>query len=436
MLNPFDATTGPRNAKVIVVGEAWGDHEASARKPFVGPSGKELDKMLFEAGLLRSEILCTNVVDARPAGNDFTEFLISNAQAKAAKLQPENGIFPSATLVAGLRKLDMLISEVKPKLIIGAGNLPLWTLTSHSKVSTQKGYRYPGGIMSYRGSQLYTTSKIPFLPIIHPAAILRAWDLRTPTVHDLRSKAAPFLRGEISWQEPQHYMLHKPTFAEAKAILEAWIVRADRGQLKLAHDIETYNRSEIVCMGFADSEMALCIPYFYLDANGGIVNYFTLEEETKLQALINRLLTHPNTYLIGQNYKYDYQFIYRKLGIKPNFKFDTMLAHHVLFPGTPKALHYLASLYATHYVYWKDESEDWATELEHETLWLYNCKDCRYTYDIAVVLDQALTQSKMQEQFTCQLEQWAVTAAMEINGVLIDKDLRNKMNSALIDEYN
>lgn len=53
---------GPRNARIMIVGEQPGDREDVAGKPFVGPAGKLLDAALAEAGLDRTTLYLTNAV--------------------------------------------------------------------------------------------------------------------------------------------------------------------------------------------------------------------------------------------------------------------------------------------------------------------------------------------------------------------------------------
>ncbi len=53
---------GPPNARLMIVGEQPGDEEDLAGKPFVGPAGRLLEKLLERAGLTRSEIYVTNAV--------------------------------------------------------------------------------------------------------------------------------------------------------------------------------------------------------------------------------------------------------------------------------------------------------------------------------------------------------------------------------------
>src|SRR5213593_3063297 len=66
---------GPRDAKIVIVGEAPGFDEELAGQPFVGASGKELDKMLKEAGIHRDECYVTNVCKWRPPNNEMDKWL-------------------------------------------------------------------------------------------------------------------------------------------------------------------------------------------------------------------------------------------------------------------------------------------------------------------------------------------------------------------------
>ena len=53
---------GPREAKLLFVGEQPGDEEDLMGRPFVGPAGRLFDKALAEAGIDRDGVYVTNVV--------------------------------------------------------------------------------------------------------------------------------------------------------------------------------------------------------------------------------------------------------------------------------------------------------------------------------------------------------------------------------------
>src|SRR5271168_3089843 len=95
MSEPFAFTSGPRDAKLILLGEAWGESEEREGLPFAGQSGRELFRMLGDAwsdpaareianirsdadwlrereGWLQQEgMLLTNVFALRPSKNNL-----------------------------------------------------------------------------------------------------------------------------------------------------------------------------------------------------------------------------------------------------------------------------------------------------------------------------------------------------------------------------
>ncbi|RLF49486.1 MAG: uracil-DNA glycosylase [Thermoplasmata archaeon] len=60
---------GPKDAEIMLVGEAPGRQEDNSGRPFVGAAGKFLTEALNSAGIERKEVYITNVVKCRPPGN-------------------------------------------------------------------------------------------------------------------------------------------------------------------------------------------------------------------------------------------------------------------------------------------------------------------------------------------------------------------------------
>lgn len=60
---------GAEDAKLIIIGEAPGAEEDRAGRPFVGPAGQLLDRMLASIGLDRTKVRIINTVPWRPPGN-------------------------------------------------------------------------------------------------------------------------------------------------------------------------------------------------------------------------------------------------------------------------------------------------------------------------------------------------------------------------------
>ncbi len=53
---------GPASARLVLVGEQPGDVEDTIGRPFVGPAGKLLDRVLEEVGISRDDVYVTNAV--------------------------------------------------------------------------------------------------------------------------------------------------------------------------------------------------------------------------------------------------------------------------------------------------------------------------------------------------------------------------------------
>ena len=60
---------GNLNSNVVFVGEAPGENEDLTGRPFVGKSGKLLERIMNEEGIERKDVMITNTVKCRPPGN-------------------------------------------------------------------------------------------------------------------------------------------------------------------------------------------------------------------------------------------------------------------------------------------------------------------------------------------------------------------------------
>ena len=86
---------GNREAEILFIGEGPGSEEDTLGEPFVGRSGKLLDKMLLAAGFSRAEnIYIANMVKCRPPNNrdpekDEVEACIGWLRAQTKLLQPK-----------------------------------------------------------------------------------------------------------------------------------------------------------------------------------------------------------------------------------------------------------------------------------------------------------------------------------------------------------
>lgn len=424
MNDPFFGTSGPRNADIFIIGESWGEHEASQHRPFIGSSGQILDALLQEAHILRQDCFVTNVVSAKPPQNNMYYWF---DKPKESPNPPLRNLHPKEKVLEGLKDLIIQLRTVKPKLIIVCGNYALWAITNCTNFSTTgtSGIRHPTGIVSWRGSMLYADAlpedlkHIKVLPIIHPEAIRKDWAKRAPTKHDLQVRI-PMALGN-NWRTTAHQtILAPPTFERARSVLIKWLERAEVETFRLANDIETA-RGLMTCIGFSDSiDFAMTIPFIKLLDNKAFDSFYSYDEEQTLNRLIRKVLTHPNIYIEGQNYLYDIQYIQAFLSCKPNLKFDYMLAHHLLFPGTPKGLGYLSSMYCEYHWYWKDDDDEWDIKGDLLTHLRYNAMDCMRSFEVGIILRELLITLKQEENYKEEMEKNYLAWDMMNRGVKID----------------
>lgn len=343
---------GPVNARIMIVGEAPGADEERLGKPFVGASGMELDRMLGEGGILRSECFVTNVARERPLNNDIKQFVAETKkeyEASPASFIRLRDKWVKKPIVEGVQALQREIALVRPNVIIALGNVSMWALTGR------------WGIMKHRGSMLYAINpfpKVKVIPTLHPAYILRDWAGRALAVHDLK-RAARFRNGD-DYPVPRWSFHIRPSFEEAIRLIRNLIDAANSlgdDPLWIDFDLET-KAGHIDCAGISWSRTeALCIPFM---AQGSREGYWSPDQETQIIWYLRTLLTHPNVYVRGQNWLYDAQYTYRWWLFVPNFKQDTMVSQHVMFLGLKKSLDFQASMYCDFYVQWKPDKEAWA----------------------------------------------------------------------------
>lgn len=85
---------GSRNSKIMFIGEGPGEQEDIQGKPFVGPAGKLLDKILVAAGFDVNEVYIANIVKCRPPFNrdplpEEREACINYLRYQTALIKPE-----------------------------------------------------------------------------------------------------------------------------------------------------------------------------------------------------------------------------------------------------------------------------------------------------------------------------------------------------------
>ncbi len=182
---------GSKGAEIVIVGEAPGAEEEKIGRPFVGPSGQLLRRVLGEVGLDSGRVYITNVVKCRPPGNELRAEMVK---------------------CCSLRVEMELASIGRPRLIVALGR------------TAKEFFRIPGAMEDVRG-KIFDTKYGKVLVELHPAYLLRnagvdrLWKA-TSVVYFLRSMmlASRFIQLGRSYKEVPYEIVD--TWGKAQRVLE------------------------------------------------------------------------------------------------------------------------------------------------------------------------------------------------------------------------
>ena len=135
---------GAEDADIVFIGEAPGWHEDQQGRPFVGPAGMFLNKLISSIGLRREQVYITNVIKCRP---------------------PQNRD-PLPTEVQNCRSwLDHQIELISPKMVVTLGRYSMAMF-------------FPGKSISKIHGTAQRQDNIIYYAMYHPAAALHQQSLR------------------------------------------------------------------------------------------------------------------------------------------------------------------------------------------------------------------------------------------------------------------
>jgi DNA polymerase I-like protein with 3'-5' exonuclease and polymerase domains len=298
-----------------------------------------------------------------------------------------NGKMVLPQVVEGIERLRQELLALKPNVVCAIGDLALWALTGE------------WGVMNWRSSVMVSTliPDLKVIPTISPALLNMQWNLRPILLHDLKRVARHKDNPRVS--RTDYKLVIRPSYSQAADTLDSLIASASAAlsaghKLKLGADIET-RAGHIACIAFAwSSSEAICIPLMCQHSDEG---YWTLEEESQLVLRMIRLMSLVQ--IIGQNWNYDAQYIYRYWHFLCPDVQDTMIQQHSCFSNLPKNLAFLSSMYLEDHLYWKDDRTNWTDGPKGEgedKYWIYNCTDSLRTLAIHEVLTQVVKSLKLE----------------------------------------
>ena len=343
----FAHTSGPHDAKIAIVGDAWGEQEQITGKPFIGYSGQELTRMLTQAGIARRDCFLTNVLALRLPSNDIGKLCVKKSECPADypfTHLGKKGQYLSPDYFPELERLRHELETVNPNIIIALGATACWALLGTNGLGNLRGTVATGTLVSRK-----------ILPTYHPSRIMRNWANRPIAIADLMKAKRESEFAEI--KRPRRMLLVNPTIAECRD----WILTHVKNEC--ACDIETkYGMIEMI--GFsADPENAMVIPFWDKGKGGNFWATPNLEKDAR--NIVRSILENPSIVKIFQNGLYDLQYLYKE-GYRPKAcTEDTMLLHHALYPELQKGLGFLGSVYTSEPA-WKSMRGKKITEMKKD----------------------------------------------------------------------
>lgn len=142
-------SSGTPEAKIIFIGEAPGREEEEQGKPFVGPSGQLLTKIINAMGLNREDVYISNIVKYRPK--------VEGGNQGSSNRKPSN--------IEVQKSLPFILEEInviKPLLVVTLGG------------TAMEGLLNINGTLSASRGKLYEKLGTKVIVTYHPSFLLRS----------------------------------------------------------------------------------------------------------------------------------------------------------------------------------------------------------------------------------------------------------------------
>lgn len=391
-LRPEVLGDGNVNAELVVIAEAPGGREVELKTPLVGQSGKFLWQALGRHGITRSQCYITNVTKRRLSFGDHEDEKISRNELDhwCELLRWEIDQLPNC------------------RYILLLGGHALYAVTGHN------------GIEKWRGSCLQDDRGRWCIIANNPAHILRTPYLESVFAQDIYKLQ---LVKEGRFHVPVITPIINPSTTEALR----WIDKMEDEGSPVSTDIETH-AGETACVGLANGPTTgMCINF-----RDRTSNRYSTRDELAIRLRLQRLFDNPRTRVVAQNGIFDagYMLYKDRIHIRKVW-YDTLLAHHTLYPTLPHNLGFLTAQY-THHPYYKDEREAWSEGGDIDRYWQYNVKDCCITYMVYEGTLRELQQAGLDKfYFDHVMRLQPHLVLMTANGVPVDIQMKEALKERL-----
>lgn len=414
---------GNGTSRILVVGEAPGEHEEKDGLPFrpYAEAGSVLQRALHRAGIPRESLTLANVVWYRPPRNWL-----------------DGAPWEYDAIRACRPLLDELVRKVQPKVIVALGGLALRELTglSGAKAGISMVRGFVCRALNYCGTD---GNPLPVVGSYHPSFLRRGSKDRQETgpkgktealgggtqgmgllgvlIRDLRL-AQEVAQGKVPAFGYDDYKLGATVgeWEDALTFLHA------RPELLISYDFETQDS----LVTFDESEVeAIQRDVTQVQISWQVGQAVVSEWTPELQPILKSILELPNPKIDWNGRKFD-RPILRDMGIRTNLDVwhDGMDLWHHSQPDLPRGLQYAASFACP-------ESPPWKHTSQSDPLW-YGALDVDMPQRIFAHLHKSMQETKhpisgvsLCEGYTNQVVRVApVLDRMSARGIAVDEEKR------------
>lgn len=412
--------SGPRNARIAIVGMAPASQELIEGKPFVGYAGRILNNALAKLGKNRADVFITNVCDFPiRVGSSIFDLPYDVQQRAVARLKQE-------------------LEQVNPNVIVPLGAEPLYFICSKRDILNQRGSILPSTLLPGKKC----------VPSVHPAWLIRGMMKWEPVFTHIDLKRAFEESSHPEIRLPKREAITGPSFSTACDILTE---AATRSHVAFDYEIAYWRRDKtgghmghVACVSICyENSWALSLPFI----RGNGQSYWTPAEEVRLWQLYAHILQNHHVKKIAQNASFEWIYSWHHNIFPWPLYIDTMTLHRCLYPdfggsedfwrskrsfdAPGHSLAFITSCY-TRTPYYKDDGKLWNPALGDHQFWRYNAMDAMVTYESALAMYHEALDDKLWDYYNkFYIRPFHHALRMEWYGTPIDVALRTEVGKEL-----
>lgn len=406
--------TGNINGRILLIGDAPVKDEDLLGRPFVGTSGQLLGELMAGVGLKPEDCYVHTCCMCRP---------------------PQSRQPLKEELEACHPYINWIISQMPNlKLIIPLGATAIYSTLKLKKVMDKRGC-------------LTVKDGRTFLPVLHPAAVLRNINHKSLLERDLRF-AKEFIEGEIKQGE---YILVRD-----ESDLRTLYADLNAAEV-IAVDIETSTQEKNSFSNFIDDDI-IGMSFAWKEKHGVYLpfksagkDFWSKDTMEFAKTTLATILQQPGKKLIFHNGKFDLNFLRKRFDmhlyeyyevdgkLKFPYHFDTMLAHHLLDENAPHDLKWLSREFSD-LAFYENELKNYVKaekikdygNIPLDIIYSYGAADADATLRLYNKFMPQIKERGLDKLFFGLIMPLAtVLAQAEYNGVKVDKELLNSLDIKL-----